>query len=115
MKKLMQVFCLVLLGSVALAQQAALQTPVPRTSEAKYVVQEFSVSQTQAMVTIQVRDAAEATIRTFDVIDTDATAFLTAMDTVRATETGGVLRRMNFRILGRLADAGRISGVTLVP
>ena len=113
-KPLFLTFALVL-ATVALAQEATLQTPVPRPSEAKYRVHEVAINAGGVIVTLQVRDSSESPIRNVEVIDSDASAFLTAMDTVRPTETGGVLRRMNFRILGRLADASLISGVTLVP
>lgn len=116
MKKLLSL-ALLLFAASASAQQpeATLQTPVARSSEAKYRVQEFSVNASQALVTIEVRDSTENIIRTFAVVDPDAAAFITALDTVRATETGGALRRVNFRILGRLLDAALITGVTLVP
>lgn len=113
MKKL--ILSLLLLGSVVTAQEATLQTPVLRSAESKYRVHEVSINAGGVVVTIQVRDSAETPIRQFDVIDTNTAAFLTALDTVRPSETGGVLRRMNFRILGRLVDAGAITGVTLVP
>lgn len=113
MKKL--ILILSLFAASASAQKATLQTPVARPSEVKYRVREFSVNASQAVVEIEVRNSSEGIIRTFTVIDSDAAAFVTALDTVRATETGSALRRVNFRILGRLADAALITGVTLVP
>lgn len=40
---------------------------------------------------------------------------ITAMMTTRATETGSNVRKLNFRVLGYLADQGLLTGVTLVP
>lgn len=113
---------LLLSTSVLHAQEATLNTPVVRPSEAKYTVTSIFVSAAEARVVVAVKDAANAEIRsvTFEIpseAQPSATVagIFTALDTVRATETGGVLRRTNFRLLGYLADTGYLTGVTLVP
>lgn len=46
---------------------------------------------------------------------TELSDFLTAIGAPRSGETGTVARRMNFRILGALFDAGQLPGFTLTP
>lgn len=114
MRKLILILLLAFAGSAS-AQEATLNAPVAHPAEAKYTVKEVVLTAAQVIVSIQVKGSGNEDIRYFNVVDPDTAAFFTALDTVRPTETGGVLRRANFRILGRLLDAGIISGVTLVP
>lgn len=112
-----------LAGGYVLAQDATFAVPVARSSEAKYVVRDFScsfASQT-ASINLAVQDAGSTDIRlvTFTVPDAahpsgTFVAFLSAIGTTRATETGGGNRRGAFRLLGFLSDNGYISG-TLNP
>ena len=124
MKK--SVFLAVLLSvtGLASAQEATLNSPVARPSEAKLTVKRLDLTATQAVISISVQDASNNEIRYFNVVVPDPSpatstatvpGLVTAIDTVRATETGGVLRRLNFRILGYLFDTGYLQGVTLVP
>lgn len=122
MKKALLSLAVLMLAGSALAQEATLNTPVPRASEAKLVVREMNITQTMVTIVADVRDASNNDIRTqaFTVPDSrfpsaTVAGVFTALDTVRASKTGGVLRRANFRILGFLFDNGYLSGVTLVP
>lgn len=123
MKRLL--LSLLLLTAVsASAQEATLNSPVARTSESKLTVKRLDLTASQAVISLSVQDSGSNEIRYYNVVVPDpapATAsasivgLVTAIDTVRATETGGVLRRLNFRILGYLLDQGYLPGVTLVP
>jgi len=45
----------------------------------------------------------------------EVVAFVAAIGTARANETGSVPRRFNFRVLGHLVDTGKLTGVTVAP
>ena len=120
MKKLS--FVLLLLAGPALAQEATLNTPVARPSESKIAAKLIQIEQAKVVVSLSVRDASSSEIRYYDVAIPDAATptatvagFVVAIDTVRATETGGALRKLQFRVLGYLFDTGYLPGVTLVP
>ena len=126
MKKLLLSF-LLLAGSVS-AQQATLNSPVSRTSEDNYKIAELFIrgnagGQTaQVLLAVSVQDSGGNEIRRFNVSIPDSThagasvsGFVTALITVRATETGTDVRKANFRALGYFSDQGYFSGVTLVP
>lgn len=104
--------------------EATLNSPVPRTSEAKYalrvVVLDFANN--AGHIEALVQDATNAEIRRVSYHVPDAAfpsatwpGLLSALGTARSGETGGAERRGNFRILGFLSDNGYLSGVTLVP
>lgn len=102
--------------------EATLNSPVSRASEAKYVVRTLGISQTQASIEVSVQDSSNNEIRVQAFTCPDAAhpsatvaALFTALDTVRATESGGILARANFRILGFLFDNGYFPAATLVP
>lgn len=102
--------------------EATFTSPVSRPSEAKYVVRSMNVTQFVANIEVSVQDSGNNEIRVQSFTCPDAThpaatvpAFFTALDTVRASEAGGVLARANFRILGFLFDNGYFPAVTLVP
>lgn len=108
----------------ASAQEATLNSPVARPSEAKLTVKRLDLTATQAIISISVQTAASEEVRYYNLVVPDpapstqsatVVGLVTAIDTVRATETGGVLRRLNFRILGYLLDQGYLPGVTLAP
>lgn len=124
MRKAILSIILLSFAGLASAQEATLNSPVSRPAEAKLTVKRLDLTATQAVISISVQDSTNSEIRYFNVVVPDpapATATATvnglvvAIDTVRATETGGVLRRLNFRILGYLFDTGYLPGVTLVP
>lgn len=122
MKHVLLTLALSLAVVSSFAQEASFNTPVARASEAKLVVSELTITQTQATIVVQVKDASNVDIRSqiYNVPDqarpsATVVGLFTAIDTVRASETGGVLRRANFRILGFLSDNGYLAGVTLVP
>lgn len=122
MKRIIQVICLTLLASISGAQEATLNAPVARPAEAKLVMSKLEISAGQILAEIKVRGAADQDIRYFNlVIPNEANpgasvpGFLTALQTIRATETGGILRRTNFRVLGYFVDQGYLPNVTLVP
>jgi len=64
---------------------------------------------------LSLRDSDRGSDRDDLLASASISGLVTAIDTVRATETGGVLRRLNFRILGYLFDQGYLPGVTLAP
>ena len=111
---------------VVSAQEATLATPIPRASCSKYKVERFDVSTTPVniFIRLQCRDSGNAEVpghhKAFSLPDdafpaATVVSFLTALDTVRATETGNIGRKMEFRIVGYLSDQGMLTGVTLVP
>ena len=124
MKRIILSLLLLSLAGLASAQEATLSAPVARPSEAKLTVKRLDLTAVQAVISISVQSSVGDEIRYYNLVVPDpspATAsasisgLVTAIDTVRATETGGVLRRLNFRILGYLFDQGYLPGVTLAP
>jgi hypothetical protein len=121
----------------ALAQEATITSPPTPIVATKYLVKDIRINRDtlSAVVTLQMaaasgqvlRDNYEIVIESFtdanpdpEIVDmqrtvTDLQAFWTAMETVRATETGSFLRKRQFRVLGYLADSGRLTGVSLAP
>lgn len=120
MKKIL--LSLVLLCAVsASAQDATLTVPVSKTIT-KYVTSSFSMDVAQASIVVDQKDAGGNTLSTVSFLVPDSahpTAtlanFVTAFTTARGGETGGVLRRLNFRILGYLFDQGYLPAATLNP
>lgn len=101
---------------------ATLSTPITRSSETKYTARSFACSQIAAGIECSVQDAGsnETRVVSFRVPDpthptADVNGFLSAIGTARGGESGTVLNRANFRILGFLVDNGYIAGVTLNP
>jgi hypothetical protein len=122
--KLLLAFSLVSICGLASAQDASLNTPVVRGSETKLAIKEINIRQTQVVVSLNVQTAAYEDVRYYNVVIPDpapATAtstvvgFVTAIGTARSGETGGALRRFQFRALGYLVDTGYLPDVTLVP
>lgn len=97
------------IAALSNAQEATLQTP-ETVSATKIVTQSMQLQRNEAYVTVEFQTAASGVKRTLTVRITQAelTSFVTALDTVRSGETGGALRRMNFRILGWLADNSKL-------
>jgi len=121
MRKLL-LLLLLLLAPVAWAQEAALTVPVVRESEAKYTMKRITIEAAEAYFFVSVQDAngveiREQVFRVPDTLHPSATiaGIFTALDTLRAGETGGVLRRANFRLLGFLLDNGYLPAATLNP
>jgi hypothetical protein len=123
MKKL-TLAALIFVAIIASAQTATYNTPVSRSSETKVIVTNFHVLRDCACATIdlEVQDVNGVAIRSQSVGIPDPNipsaslaGLVTAMETVRATETGNAIRKMNFRILGYLSDQGYLSGVTVNP
>lgn len=115
---------LILIAASASAQEATLNTPVSRPSESKLTVKRLDLTANQAVISLSVMDAASSEIRYYNVAVPDASpatstatvaGLVTAIDTAAPSETGGVLRRLNFRILTYLQGQGYIPNVTLVP
>lgn len=112
-------------AGIALAQQANLTTPETSTNLKASTVFMGRVCNC-ASITVDFLDASGNTKRTINYAinnPADVVSLLTAMETVRATETGNSVRKMNFRVLGWLQDNsklvndvdGSIIGATLVP
>lgn len=122
MKRLILGVLLGLVAPIVAAQEATLNTPVARTAEAKYIMKRLDISADQAIFEVWVRDSNNENIRQVNFVVPDVShpgadipGVFTAIATPRATETGGVLRRANFRLLGFLFDNGYLPGVSLVP
>lgn len=122
MRKLITILLLSFAG-LASAQEATLSAPVAQPSETKLVIQRIDITAAQIVVSIDVKGPGNEQIRYFNVAVPDqahpsasVTGLVTAIDTARPSETGGVLRRLNFRVLGYLADQGLLpAAVVLVP
>jgi len=118
-------FVALLLVSPLAAQQANIASPTPGPTITKILIARFEVSRNpaSAIVEFSYQDSSSSEIQrlVFRVPQdqgnpgTEMADFLAAMITPRASETGGSARRLNYRILGYFLDAGRMSGVTLVP
>lgn len=139
MKKYVLAVLFLLAAPSAFAQQATLTTPqsvtrnVPTsTNGTKLIVERVTLDRhcpastgttPCATVIVELQDASSNTLSetayqvpaNLDAPGTEFLDLLTAMETVRATETGNAGRKMNFRVLGYLADAGRLPAATLVP
>lgn len=127
LKKLAILIAVLFIATSLSAQEATLNTPVTftaRTPKAKIVVDSLTITATTARIDVIVKDSANADIERIqynipDVAFPSATVpgVFTALDTIRAGETGTVLRRANFRLLGFLQDNGffATTPVTLVP
>lgn len=112
------------LAAPSYAQQATLTTP-ETVAATKLVVIEINVARDNAGATVQFQTSADAVKRTATFgtsSQAELVSFVTAMGTARSGETGGALRRMQFRVLGWLVDNGKLKdeagqsiAVTLVP
>lgn len=104
-------------AGVISAQQVTLNTPVLRNAEDHYQVAELNirsgvgVQSPQVLMTISVQDLGGAEIRRFNVEiprpalpSATVAGFVSALITVRATETGSDARKANFRALGYFKD-----------
>lgn len=104
------------------AQSATINSPV---SEAKLVVEQINITRGaggQIQVSVQTSTDQTKRLLHFDVAASELTSLVAAMMTVRSGETGGNARKLNFRVLGWLADNNKIVdsdgapiAVTLVP
>lgn len=123
MRKLFLSLLILSITGLASAQEATLSAPVPQPAETKFQIQRIDITAAQIVVSIDVKGPGGEQIRYFNVAVPDAAhpsatvpGLVTAIDTARPTETGGVLRRLQFRVLGYLADQGLLpAAVTLVP
>lgn len=127
MRKLIPLlFALLIVGVVpSYAQQATLSAPVARASEDNLRVESSYLTRDSGgrwEVQVSVRDNSSNEIRRTTYSGPDAThpsatatAYNTATISVRGTETGTDVRKVNFRILGFLSDNGYLPAVTLVP
>ncbi len=125
MRKFLPLVIVGLLGLPTLfAQEITLTSPVVRNSGTKYTITLFVVSTSPATANIEIalKDSGNVEInRVLNVIPDPAHAgatvagLVTAMMTVRATETGSDVRKMQFRVLGYLKDQGYLPAGTLVP
>jgi hypothetical protein len=126
MKKLL--LLLVLLAAPSFAQQGTLSTPETVTAT-KVIVAEIHIGRTAAQVDVHFLTAGDAQKRSTTVViqQADLASFVLAVDTARMpggglNETGGVLRRRQYRVLGWIVDnsrlvdeSGQVIAVTLVP
>src|SRR5678815_2719615 len=125
MRKLIPLLIVGLLGLPAIfAQEVTLTSPVVRNNGTKYTISLFVVSTSPATANIEIalKDSGNVEIsRTMNVIPdvshpgASVAGLVTAMMTVRATETGSDVRKMQFRVLGYLNDQGYLPAGTLVP
>lgn len=128
MRKLITFVFIALFGlGYAFAQEASLTSPVARTSEAKYKIRSFVVvnppgGTASAAIDVSVQDSSNNEIRVASFSIPDSThpgatvgGLVTAMMTVRATETGTDARKMQFRVLGYFFDQGYFPVSSLAP
>lgn len=124
MKKGIVVLVLLVLGSLASAQEASLTVPITRLAESRYVLDNLKLNfvENTAVVTLGVKDSGGVETRHFDVEVPNSSfptatfsGLLSAIGTTRVGETGSAERRGNFRVIGYLVDRGYLTGVTLVP
>lgn len=106
------------------AQQATVTSPVARSAETKHIFVDFAFKRDCVCTTIvtEYQDAGGNATRQvrYDVPDPNFPSatlqgLAGAMISVRATETGTNLRKLQFRVLGYLADNGYLAGETLAP
>lgn len=119
---------LILLGLLAAfplaAQQATLTTPEALTAT-KALVRSVDFDRTTATITVELQTSGNEVKRTLAYATNSSVeyaSFLTAIGTARASETGSVPRRMQFRVLGWMADNNHFTApngdtitVTVVP
>ena len=101
-----------LLAIEIFAQELTITAPV---ADAKYKIIEYTISKPNVVIRLRINDAAENTKNIVTVIDNDTQAFLQAFDTPVVNEAGGIIRKREARVLKRLADAGLLNGVDLIP
>lgn len=114
------------LGVAVMAQDATLATPVTAT-QAKYRVRTFAVSNPPAgsagaSIDVSAQDSGGNEVKAYTFVIPDGNhpgatvgGLVTAMMTVRATETGTDSRKMQFRVLGYFFDQGYFPAATLNP
>ena len=123
MIRLLAALLIVVLSVVAApAQEATINAP---ESIARMVVANVNLGRDTSSVAVEFRTSGgEPRLQRVYTLTNAAelVSLITAIDTPRSGETGGVLRRFNFRVLGWLVDNGKLvndSGqpiaVTLVP
>ena len=125
-------FALPALGQSA---EATINSPVARTSEAKYKIQNFAFDRSsgQVIIYLDVQDSSNVSIRSFSLaLNTSCInncgcpatpspiptfdGLLGAMENAAASETGSNARRMQFRIMTYLVTTTAcLQNVTLVP
>ena len=118
MKRFILAALVLVLALPLAAQEATLTTPESGITATKVKVIAFSVLGAPcncATVTISYQASDDTEKRTATYANLPAGPFITALTTVRATETGTLARKINFRILGFLVDQNELTGVTLVP
>ena len=117
MKKLALILlCLAVLPLAA--QQATLSVAEPGVTATRVKVVASSVVGAPcncATVTISYQASDGTEKRTATYANLNAGTFIVALTTVRATETGPLAQKINFRILGFLVDQNELTGVVLVP
>ena len=107
------------------AQDATLTSPLTHASETKFKVRSFFVNNppvgaASASIEISSQDSGNNEITTLRYSipgcgTATVTGLVTAMMTVRATETGSDVRKMQFRVIGYLNDQGCLPAATLNP
>jgi hypothetical protein len=116
---------LILIVPALFAQQANITTPDQTNVETKVIASLVDLSRdcVCAFVEVVYQNASGTDLRRqrFQIPadpnnpGTELNAFAGAIINARSGETGSNTRRLNFRALGYLSDAGRLPGVTLVP
>ena len=123
MRKLISLLLVAYLGSVVLfAQDATLTSPITQTKlkVRSFVVVNPPAGTASANIELSSQDAGNNEVaqiaRTIPGCGTATVpGLVTAMMTVRATETGTDTRKMQFRVIGYLSDQGCLPASTLNP
>lgn len=108
MKRLILALALLLVTLPIAAQTANIDTPVVAT-ETNIRVNRIVITADLCTLYFDFR-AADGTVKrtgVYHYTDADLISFLTALGSARATETGTVLRRLNFRVVGWMKDGAR--------
>lgn len=126
MRRLFLVTALVAVAAYAFAQEVTLSVPITRASATKYKIRNFSVSNplgaaaASATIDLSSQDASNNEIAVIAANipgcgSATVAGLGTAMVTVRATETGTDLRKLQFRIIGYPFDQGCLPAGTVAP
>lgn len=128
--KALKLILLLLTLTIALplaAQVATLTTPVTQPTGTKLIATEVHIDAVngQARIGIELQSVTGVVVRHADYTtftQAEYISFMTALGSARASETGTVPRRLQFRVLGWLADnskftdgAGNAVTVTVAP
>ena len=116
MKRLIGILALLVALPLA-AQTTTITTPEVGVTATRIVVSNFTVTRNGGTIGFEFQ-ATDTTVKrtwSYGIDSSEIVSFLTALGTARASETGTVARRTNFRIVGWMADGNRFRGMDNLP